>query len=249
MAVPAVMVAGRRVRVLVSREAQATVFAFSSGTQCAAPVRFVSSAASQTDDHGSTGSDVNLNRLSCCSCAESDGSTLDASLEVCCGNPAFRGGGDGAVDALEEHHSSAYGATHYGAIEATVPSVSELTQPCTSVNADTESNVTSTEDKAAKRRARDAERKRLKRAVDAELHQREAASIRKKRAADAELREREAASKRQRRAATAAPSSSEVRKKRTIAKRQQRAANPELRQREATAVRKKRAANPELRQR
>ncbi|XP_077529969.1 uncharacterized protein LOC144142376 isoform X5 [Haemaphysalis longicornis] len=231
MAVPAVMVAGRRVRVLVSREAQATVFAFSSGTQCAAPVRFVSSAASQTDDHGSTGSDVNLNRLSCCSCAESDGSTLDASLEVCCGNPAFRGGGDGAVDALEEHHSSAYGATHYG------------------VNADTESNVTSTEDKAAKRRARDAERKRLKRAVDAELHQREAASIRKKRAADAELREREAASKRQRRAATAAPSSSEVRKKRTIAKRQQRAANPELRQREATAVRKKRAANPELRQR
>ncbi|XP_077529968.1 uncharacterized protein LOC144142376 isoform X4 [Haemaphysalis longicornis] len=231
MAVPAVMVAGRRVRVLVSREAQATVFAFSSGTQCAAPVRFVSSAASQTDDHGSTGSDVNLNRLSCCSCAESDGSTLDASLEVCCGNPAFRGGGDGAVDALEEHHSSAYGATHYGAIEATVPSVSELTQPCTSVNADTESNVTSTEDKAAKRRARDAERKRLKRAVDAEL------------------REREAASKRQRRAATAAPSSSEVRKKRTIAKRQQRAANPELRQREATAVRKKRAANPELRQR
>ncbi|XP_077529971.1 uncharacterized protein LOC144142376 isoform X7 [Haemaphysalis longicornis] len=117
MAVPAVMVAGRRVRVLVSREAQATVFAFSSGTQCAAPVRFVSSAASQTDDHGSTGSDVNLNRLSCCSCAESDGSTLDASLEVCCGNPAFRGGGDGAVDALEEHHSSAYGATHYGTLK------------------------------------------------------------------------------------------------------------------------------------
>ncbi|XP_077529984.1 uncharacterized protein LOC144142385 isoform X4 [Haemaphysalis longicornis] len=99
-AIATVMAAGRRV--LVSREVQATVPAFSLGTQCPAPARFVSSAACQTGDDGSPG-------------AESDGSSLDASFKVRCGNPAFRGGGDGAVDALEEQHSSAYGATHYSA--------------------------------------------------------------------------------------------------------------------------------------
>ncbi|CAN7944315.1 unnamed protein product, partial [Ixodes pacificus] len=100
-------------------------------------------------------------------------------------------------------------------MEATVPSVSGLAQASVSTTPQTNSNATSTEDKAAQRRARDAERKRLKRAADPELRQREAASIRQRRAADAELRQREAAAVRERRAAEPEVRDREVQRKRT----------------------------------
>ncbi|XP_077533398.1 uncharacterized protein LOC144145604 isoform X1 [Haemaphysalis longicornis] len=105
-------------------------------------------------------------------------------------------------------------------------------------------NASTTEDKAAKRRERDAERKRLKRAADSELRKRDNERKRLKRAADAELRQREAAAVREKRAANA-----ELRQREAAAVREKRAADPELRQREAAAAREKRAADPELRQR
>ncbi|XP_049274403.1 tol-Pal system protein TolA isoform X2 [Rhipicephalus sanguineus] len=63
------------------------------------------------------------------------------------------------------------------------------------------SPITSTQDKAAKRRARDAERKRLKRAANPEIRLREAARQRQRREADPEHRARAAALERERRAA------------------------------------------------
>lgn len=117
------------------------------------------------------------------------------------------------------------------ATAATVPSVSGLTQARVSISPNT-SNGTSTQDKAAKRRARDAERKRLKRAADPELRQREA-----RRAADPERRARKRALQRERRAADP-----EVRDRDVQRKRMKRAADPELRAREAARKRQRREA-------
>uniref|UniRef100_A0A224YZQ9 DUF6570 domain-containing protein n=1 Tax=Rhipicephalus zambeziensis TaxID=60191 RepID=A0A224YZQ9_9ACAR len=124
-------------------------------------------------------------------------------------------------------------------MEATIPSVSGLTQACVSISPNI-TNVTSTQDKAAKRRARDAERKRLKRAADPKLRQREAALKRRRRAADREHRAREAALARERRAAGPG-----VRDREAQRKRRKRAAEPDLREREAARKRQQREAAPD----
>ncbi|XP_037272618.2 uncharacterized protein LOC119164520 isoform X1 [Rhipicephalus microplus] len=124
---------------------------------------------------------------------------------------------------------------------ATAPSASGLTQA--RINPPSDSSAASTRDDdeaaaAANRRARDAERKRLKRAADPELRQRLAASQRQRRAADPELRQREAAVKRQRRAADP----DEVRARQAAWKRQRRATDPDFRAREAALKRRRREA-------
>ncbi|XP_049274411.1 uncharacterized protein LOC125759539 isoform X5 [Rhipicephalus sanguineus] len=95
------------------------------------------------------------------------------------------------------------------------------------------------EDKAAKRRARDAERKRAKRAADAELRAREAAAQRQRRAKDPEMCARYAAVRRQRRVENA-----EVRVRDAAQKRRRRAADPRVKQREAEYKRRRRQADP-----
>lgn len=95
------------------------------------------------------------------------------------------------------------------------------------------------EDKAAKRRARDAERKRAKRAADTELRAREAAAKRQRRAEDPEMCARYAAVRRQRRAENA-----EVRVRDAAEKRQRRAADPRVKRREAESKRQRRQADP-----
>lgn len=94
------MAAGRRV--LISREAQAAVPVASSGTQCA--LRFVSSAASQTEDDFPG--------------AALDALPSDASSEMHSGEPAAQGGGESAVDASEEqgHSCPSFGGTYASAL-------------------------------------------------------------------------------------------------------------------------------------
>ncbi|XP_075740124.1 uncharacterized protein LOC142786357 [Rhipicephalus microplus] len=127
--------------------------------------------------------------------------------------------------------------------EATLPSTTNAVQPNAStapvVGGDGTVVVSPTlEDKAALRRARETERKRAKRAADAELRAREAECKRAKRAADAELRAREAEDKRAKRAEDA-----ELRAREAEDKRAKRAADGELRAREAEMRRQHRAAN------
>ncbi|KAH6928108.1 hypothetical protein HPB50_012077 [Hyalomma asiaticum] len=103
-------------------------------------------------------------------------------------------------------------------------SVNELTgAPSNSASQSVNRTASISEDKAAQRRARDAERKRRRRAEDPDsVRKREAASRRQRREADPALREREAGAVRERREA-----------------------DPDLREREAACKRRRRQAAPD----
>nr|XP_037272616.1 axoneme-associated protein mst101(3)-like isoform X1 [Rhipicephalus microplus] len=94
------------------------------------------------------------------------------------------------------------------------------------------------EDKAAKRRAREAARKRAKRAADSELRAREAAAKRQRRAQNPEICARYAAARRQRRAENA-----ELRAREAAEKRRRRATNPHVKRRENECRRRRRQAD------
>ncbi|XP_077558071.1 uncharacterized protein LOC144173585 [Haemaphysalis longicornis] len=144
-----------------------------------------------------------------------------------------------------ERAPGAFIAMEVGEVEslgATIPQSRSVTQCNLSITPPAGGDVTAVastssslggEDKSAKRRARNAERMRLKRAADAELRAREAAAKRQRRAEDPEVRAKDAAFQRQRRAENA-----EVR-----AREARRAANPRVKRREAETKRQRRAAD------